>query len=170
MTTEWGCSSKLAFAAFGLASRITGDEDRAIASIDAARRQCVGTDAEFLRAVRLEARERRPPVVAPETAPRPAALAEVSYADWAVLDRVAYRGMSVSEAAEAVGIERREALARLRRGLAAAGTALRHGRQAGHHPEAARGERLGGDLTAGGIGDPAGDGEAETAPLRLDAV
>src|SRR5262249_32493425 len=130
----------------------------------------VTTDAEFLRAVRLEARERRPPVVARGTAPRPAALAEVSYADWAVLERVAYRGMSVTEAAETVGIERREALARLRRGLASAGTALRQGREAGNHPEPARSELLRGDLAARGVGDPARDGEPETAPLRLDAV
>ena len=170
MTTEWACSQELAFAAFGLASRITGDGDRAIASIDAARRQGIVTDAEFLRAVRLEARERRAPVVAPGTAPRPAVLAEVSYADWAVLERVAYRGMSVTEAADAVGVERREALARLRRGLAAAGASLRQSRQAGDHPETPGLERLGGDLAAGGIGDPAGDGQPEAASLRLDAV
>src|SRR5262249_20301697 len=109
-------------------------------------------------------------VVERGTAPRPAALAEVSYADWAVLERVAYRGMSVTEAAEAVGIERREALARLRRGLASAGSALRQSRQAGDHPRAARLERLGGDLAAGGGGDPARDREPETAPLRFDAV
>src|SRR5580765_3884054 len=170
MTIDWGCSPELACAAFGLASRITRDDDRAIASIGAARRQGVATDAEFLRAVRLEARARRAPVVARETAPRPAALAQVSLADWAVLERVAYRGMSAAEAAAAVGIERREALARLRRGLAAAGAALRPGGQAGDHAEASRSERLGGDLAAGGVRDPARDGETEPAPLRLDAV
>src|SRR4051812_22666213 len=109
MTKEWGRSRALAFAAFGLAARITGDDDRAIASIDAASRRDAVTDGEFLRVVRLEARERRPPVAAPGTAPRPAALSDVSYADWAVLERVAYRGMSITETAAAVGVERREA-------------------------------------------------------------
>ena len=97
MTKEWGRSRELAFAAFGLAARITGDDGRAIESIDAASARGAASDDAFLRLVRDEARRRRPPVAAPGTAPRPAALSEVSYADWAVLERVAYRGMSVTE-------------------------------------------------------------------------
>jgi len=169
MTTDERRSSGLAFHAFGLAVLITGDDDRAIASLDAASRTgAVGTG--YLAAVRREARARRAPVADPELLPRPAALAEVSFGDWAVLERVAFRGMTIGEAAVAVGIEKRDALRRLQRALTTAGRCLGSDWQARGDTEAAGSASLGADVAAGRAGDPARDGEAEPAALDSDAV
>jgi hypothetical protein len=155
-------SSELAFAAYGLALRITRDEEQALATLDSvARLSPEATGAVFLRRVRRAARYRR---VAPDpaTAPRPPALSDVSYPEWGVLERVALRGMSVTEAAAALGIERSEALRLLHRGMLAAGGCLGHG-EAGGDAQAVGLDVLGGDLASGGVHDPAGDREPEPA-------
>jgi hypothetical protein len=156
----------LALAAYGLALRITRDEERAVASVEsAARSTSEGAGNVFLRRVRRAARARR--VITPDTAtaPRPPALADVAYAEWAVLERVALRGMSVSEAAAALALPRSEVLRLLHRGMVAAGGCLSGDRQAGDDAQAVGSDVLGFDLSAGGLDDPAGDREPEPAAL-----
>src|SRR5262245_51310927 len=161
-------SSELAFAAYGLALRITRDEQKALASLETATLLSPdATGAAFLRRVRNAARLRR---VAPDpaTAPRPPALAGVALPEWTVLERVAHRGMSVTEAAEALGIERCEALRLLDRGLRAAGDCLggKSGEgQPGGDAQAVRRDVLGLDLAAGGLDDPTRDRKPEPAPV-----
>jgi hypothetical protein len=150
----------LATAAYGLALRITGDETRAVESVEAAlgrRRPSSATPAVFLGAVRAEARTRRAANPDPFTAPRPQRLACVPIDEWAVLERIALRGMSVTEAAEAVGMDRREALLRLHRGLVAAGSGLRGEREASDEPRATGLHRLDRDLAACGLHDATRD-------------
>jgi hypothetical protein len=150
-------------AGYGLALRVTGEPERAAAAVEAADPLSGRGDAEFLRAVRREARALRPDVPwDPETVARPAQLNSLPIADWAVLERVALRGMTVDEAAAAVGIDRREALLRLHRGLVTAGRRLR---QAGDDTDAVRLDGLGGDLAAGGLDDAAGNGQPQAAPV-----
>ena len=158
-------SPELAVAAYRLSLAITRDEERAVASVEAAARRSSDVTDRFLNVVREEARERRSGAPDPATAPRPPALAHVSYADWAVLERVALRGMTATEAAEAVRIDRGEALRRLHRGLVAARGCLLEG-QAGDDAEAVRSDVLRADLAARGLGDPAGDGQPQPAALR----
>jgi hypothetical protein len=150
----------LAAAAYGLALRITRDEERAVESVDAAlerRRPSLETPAVLLGAVRAEARARRARRADPATAPRPQWLASVPIADWAVLERVALRGMSVTEAAEAVEIDRGEALLRLHRGLVAARSGLLGRRQASDEPRAVGRHRLDRELAACGLDDASRD-------------
>jgi hypothetical protein len=149
----------LATAAYGLALRITRDEERAVESVDAAlkRPRASETPAVFLGAVRSEARARRAGSADPATAARPQRLASIPIAEWAVLERVALRGMSVTEAAEAVGIDRREALLRLHHGLVAARAGLLGERKASDEPRAVGRHRLDRDLAACGLDDAARD-------------
>ena len=156
-------STELAFAAYGLALRITRDEEEALATIDSvARLSPEATGAVFLRRVRRAARFRRA-VPDPVTAPRPQALSDVSYPEWGVLERVALRGMTVTEAAAALSIERGEALRLLHRGMVAAGGCLSRERQPGDDAQAVGLDVLGGDLASGRGHDPAGDREPEPA-------
>jgi hypothetical protein len=152
-------ASALAAAAYGLALRTTGDEARAVESVDAAlqRRRASEAPAVFLGAVRAEARARRAGNPDPATAPRPQRLAFVPSDDWAVLERVALRGMPLTEAAEAVGIDRREALLRLHRGLAAARSGLLGERKASDEPRSVGCNRLDRDLAACGLDNAARD-------------
>jgi hypothetical protein len=151
----------LADAAYALALRITRDERRAAASVESALERVADGPVAFLNAVRDEGRLRRAGAPDPLTAPRPANLSGISFADWAVLERVALRGFTVTEAADALGIERREALLRLNRGLVAAGRFLRDRGQTGDDANALRLHRLDRDRAAGGLDDPAGDREPE---------
>ena len=148
MTGDRRRSPELALAAYGVAVLITGSDERAIASLDAASRQSASTGNGYLAAVRRQARLRRAAVADPETLPRPAALSQVSLGDWAVLERVAYRGMTVREAAAAVGIEQRDALTRLQRALTTAGRCLGGNREASDDTEAVRFDGDRGDLAA----------------------
>jgi hypothetical protein len=164
-------SSELAFAAYGVALRITRDEERAVASVESAGPAPGGaTAAAFLHRVRRAARLRRVAPPAAATEPRPPALANVSYREWAVLERVALRGMSVTEAAAAIGIDRREALRLLHCGMLAAGDSLSGERQAGHDPQAVGLDVLGADLAAGGLDDPSRDRQAQSATARPAAA
>jgi hypothetical protein len=165
MTSQNGRSPELAVAAYRLAFGITGDEGHAVASLDAAARRSSDASDRFLDVVRDEARARRVHAPDPATAPRPTALAHVSLPDWAVLERVALRGMMVTEAAEAVGIDRREALRRLQRGLVATRDCLLE-REASDDPQAVRRDVLGPDHAAGSLDDAARDRQAEPAALR----
>src|SRR5262249_44571844 len=129
-------SSELAFAAYGLALRITQDEEQALSTLESVTRLSPdATGAVFLRRVRRAARFRRPGPPDPATAPRPQALSDVSYPEWGVLERVALRGMTVTEAAAALGIERGEALRRLHGGMLAAGGCLSGNRQVRDDPQ-----------------------------------
>src|SRR5262245_23230021 len=157
-------SSELAFAAYGLALRITQDEEQAVATLESVTRLAPEVDgAVFLRRVRRAARFRRAAAPEPATAPRPQALSDVSYPEWGVLERVALRGMTVTEAAAALGIERGEALRLLHRGMLAAGGCLSGGREARGDAQAVGLDVLGGDLAAGGLHDPAPDRQSEAA-------
>src|SRR4051794_25303931 len=97
-------------AAYGLALRITGARELAVDSVVCAAPRAASGRPALFQAVRGAARERRPAVATTPPVARPASLAAVAAADWAVLERVALRGMSVTEAAESFGIDRREAL------------------------------------------------------------
>jgi hypothetical protein len=162
MTFDTGRSPELAFAAYGVARRITGAEEHAIASLEAAAVRPPEPAAAFLWAVREEARRRRVRPHDTATAPRPSWLAQVSLPDWAVLERVALRGMLVSEAAEAVGIDRRETLQRLQRGLVAVRDCLAE-RQPGDDAQSTRHDVLGLDLSTRGLDDAASDRQAQPA-------
>jgi hypothetical protein len=151
----------VADAAYALALRVTRDEQRAVASVESALERLADGPAAFLNAVRDEGRLRRAGAPDPLTAPRPANLSGIPFADWAVLERVALRGLTVTETAEALGLERRETLLRLQRGLVAAGRFLRDRRQTGDDANALRLHRLDRDRPAGRFDDPAGDREPE---------
>src|SRR5439155_24623802 len=112
-------------------------------------------------AVREEARPHRAAAPDPATALRPPRLSSIPIGDWAVLERVALRGMSVTEAADALGIDRRETLLRLHRGLVAARGCLLGDRHAPDDADAVRLEGLGGDRAAGGLDDSTCDRQAE---------
>src|SRR5262245_33751963 len=159
-------SSELAFAAYGLALRITQDEEQAVATLESVTRLAPEVDgAVYLRRVRRAARFRRSAAPDPDTAPRPQALSDVSYPEWGVLERVALRGMTISEAAAALGIERGEALRLLHRGMLAAGGCLSRGGQARGDAQTVGLEVLGADVSAGRLRDPAGDRQAQAAAL-----
>jgi hypothetical protein len=152
---------RLAAAAYGLALRVTGDRERAVESVDSALARLEDGQVAFLNAVREQARPRRTAAPDPATAPRPPRLSSIPIADWAVLERVALRGMSVTEAADAVGIDRRETLLRLHRGLVAARGCLLDDRQAPDDADAVRLEGLGRDGAAGRLDDSTRDRQAE---------
>jgi hypothetical protein len=162
---EVGRPPELAIAAFNLAFGVTGDEGSALVSL----RSVAGRPPEpahaFLRAVRGEARRHRPVAPAPSTAPRPLGLDHIAPLDWAMLERVAFRGMSAGEAADAIGIERPEALRRLRDGLIAHRHHLRElDRQERGDAESPDGKVLRADLAVHGLDDPARDRQPEPAP------
>jgi hypothetical protein len=150
-------------ASFSLALRITGEEDRAVESVAAARR-AHGSRELLIRAVRAEARARRG--CAPASAPvaRPASFAGVAHDDWQVLERVALRGMGASEAAASLELDRREVLLRLQRGLRAARECLAAGkRQLGDDARAVGRHGLCDDRAAGIRDDPLRDRQPEAA-------
>jgi hypothetical protein len=158
---------EFAFAAYGLALHITGDSESALASVELAAERPAPTEAEFFRTVRREARAQRAAAPDPATLPRPSALSCVSLPDWEVLERVAYRGMTVTEAAAAVGIDRGEALRRLQRGLVAAGDCLAREREPGDDPQPAGLDLLGVDPAAHALDDPARDRQPEAAAVDV---
>ena len=155
-------------AAYGLALRMTGAQDLAVDSVARAARHAPDGRPALFQAVRREARERRPSVAATPPVEKPASLAAVAATDWDVLERVALRGMSATEAAESLGMDRREVLLALQRGLAASRDALCD-RQAGDEPNPGRHDGLGGDGASGVRHDPLGDRQAQPAAASLNA-
>src|SRR5438067_13550401 len=104
MREEQGRFPEPAAVAYRLALRITGRQDRALASLEAAARRREPTATAFVNAVRDEARTRRTGAEPdPATAPRPASLARIALDDWAVLERIALRGLTPAETAAALG-------------------------------------------------------------------
>src|SRR4051794_486704 len=101
-------SSELAFAAYGLALRITRDEEAAVATLDSVARLAPDADgAGFLPGCagrRASAAWLRPSLRPRRVRRRPPGSRMRS---WGILERVALRGLTVTEAAAAVGIERR---------------------------------------------------------------
>jgi hypothetical protein len=156
---------ELAIAAYNLAFGVTRDEQSALISLKAVADRPPEPAHAFLKAVRGEARRHRAEAPALSTAPRPLGLDHISPLDWAMLERVAFRGMSAAEAADAIGIERREALRRLHDGLIAHRDHLRrHDRQQGRDPETPDWKVLGPDLATHGLDDPARDRQPKPAP------
>ena len=155
-------------AGFSLALRITGDEDGALTSVVSAARNAVGDRAALIRAVRTEARARRRSVAPDTTVERPASFAGVAPDDWQVLERVALRGMSATEAAASLGLERHEVLSRLQRGLLAARACLAASkRQLCDDARAVGRDGLRGDRAAGVRHDPVCNRQAETTAAPL---
>jgi hypothetical protein len=159
----------LVIAAYGLAVRITGDENRAVEVLEATPLRAAPSPVAYLNAVRRAARRRRPstrPIH--ESATPPARLADLSVADWEVVERVVLRGMSLTEVAQVLEIDRSETLLRLNRGMLAARDRLLGGKPGDDTHSAGR-DRLDGDLPAGRLDDAARDRQAETAPARTAA-
>lgn len=156
-------------AGFGLALRITGgDESRALASVVAAARGAAGDRTTLIRSVRAEARARTRSAPTDEVVPCPPSFAGVAPEDWCVVERVALRGMTATEAAASLGLERSEVLSRLQQGLLAARACLAAGkRQLCEDARAGGRDRLGHDRAAD-IGDDAlGDRQPEPAAAAL---
>lgn len=150
-------------AAYGLALRITSSQERAEASVEAAAAAVGLEPVALLRATRTEARNRRSATPSAPV-PRPAQLHPVAAADWEILERVALRGMTVTEAARDAGFDRREALSRLQRGMVAARAAL----GGGHPCDQAQPVRIDGldrDVAACRLDDAARDRQPEPAPV-----
>jgi len=155
-------------AAYGLALRMTGSPAAAGEAVVRAVRVGGLEPAPLVQAVRAEARQLpgRPQRVAVS---RPDAFHGVALRDWEVVERIALRGMTISEAAEDAGLSRAETIMRLQRGMRAARACLERG-QATADTETPAAHALGGDRATRRLDDPARDRQAETAPLsRLPA-
>jgi hypothetical protein len=148
-------------AAFGLAYRMTGSHASAEEAVLRAARRGPLPPAELVHAVRGEARA-LPGRPVRESVARPEAYHAVALGDWEIVERVALRGMTVTEAAADAGTSRADAMLRLQRGMRAARVALEE-RQARHDAETPAAGALGGDGAAGGLDDPPGDRQAEAA-------
>ncbi len=155
--------------AYGIALRITGSPHVAEEIVCAAAAHVGLRAADLVRATRLAARGRQGGHRAAPV-PRPASLRAVAADDWAILERVALRGMLVTEAARDEGLERREALRRLRRGLVSAREALARAGEPGEHPEAARLDRLGANDAACRLDDAPCDRQPEAAARACVAI
>ena len=167
-TTAVTVSNLDLLAGFSLALRITGDEDRALASVFSAARNAVGDRSALIRTVRVEARARRSSAPPDTPVERPASFAGVAPDDWHVLERIALRGMSATEAAASLGLERGEVLSRLQRGLLAARACLAASkRQLCDDARAVRRDGLRGDRASGVRDDPVRNRQAETAAAPL---
>lgn len=157
-------ADQLVTAAYGLAVRITADEDQAAdVLLQVPFRPSAPTG--YLNAVRRAARTVRPSRGASDAAQRPARLSTISPGDWDVVERIALRGLTVTEVAQLLELDRREVVLRLNRGLAGARAGLLGG-QTGDDPHAARVQRLDGDGAARSLRDATRNRQTETAPTR----
>ncbi len=150
-------------AAYVLAYRITGSQERAEQSVEAAAAGAGLDPAALLRAARTEARQRRPATPSAPV-PRPEQLHAIAAADWDILERVVLRGMTLTEAAADGGFDRREAPSRLNRAMVAARAALRGG-DTRDQAQPVRIDGLDRELPTGSFDDPARDGQPEPTPL-----
>lgn len=150
-------------AAYGLALRMTGTGAIAENVVARAARAAGLEPTPLFRAVRAAARtaggrtERA-------SVPRPDGFHEVASSDWAVVERIALRGMTISEVAAETGLSRADVIARLQRGMRAARACL-EGREAATDAEPSLAGALGGDRAAGRFDDAARHRQAEATPL-----
>jgi DNA-directed RNA polymerase specialized sigma24 family protein len=137
--------ARLGRAAFSLARRICGDDAGAAAAVEQAFAGCGESDDAtgdglVLRRVRQLARAQRrrgPDAPAALDVP-PAALAALPATQWHVLDLVALRGASVSEAATHLQLPEATVLAHLHAGLQGTSALLSGRRQPDDHAEPPR--------------------------------
>jgi len=150
-------------AAYGLALRMTGSDATAGEVVARAARVAGLEPVPLVRAVRTEARAVtcRPDRVG---VPRPHAFQEVDPGDWGVVERIALRGMTVTEAAAATGLSRTDVIARLQRGMRTARACVEGRKAPGDAEPAAAGAR-GGDRPARRLDDAARHRQAEPAPF-----
>lgn len=163
----------VATAAYGVALRITGSEEQAVASVESVTAAGVSLESPgtFVCAVRAEARSRRIPApIARETAARPPQLSQIAIGDWAVVERVALRGLSITETAEALGVDRAEVLRSLNRGLRDARGSLLGDGKARDETHTARDDRLGADRPRRSLDDAPRDRQPEPASRRSAAA
>ena len=166
-------ATAVATAAYGVALRITGDEELAVASVERVTASGISptSPGTFVCAVRAEARaHRNPATVARETAARPSQLSQIAIGDWAVVERVTLRGLSITETAEALGIGRTEVIRALDRGLRDAHSSLIGNRKARDEAHAARNDRLDGDRPARSLDDATRDRQPQAAARRSAAA
>ena len=122
-------------AAFGLAYRVTGSHASAEEAVTRAASRGELDPTSLVHATRQEARALPGQPVA-EAVARPDAYHEVALGDWEIVERVALRGMSVTDAAADAGVARPDAMLRLQRGMRVARSALEQ-RQARCDPKTA---------------------------------
>jgi hypothetical protein len=170
-------ATAVATAAYGVALRITGDEELAVASVERITASGISPSSPgtFVCAVRAEARAHRSPVpIARETAARPPQLSQIAIGDWAVVERVTLRGLSITETADALGIGRAEAIRALDRGLRDARSSLLApavgSGEARDETHAARRDRLDTERPARSLDDATRDRQPETAARRSAAA
>jgi hypothetical protein len=156
----------LVTAAYRLAVRITASEERAVETLESVPFRPSQSPVDYLNALRRQALDRRPPIPPEtETSELPQGLETLSLSDWAVVERVALRGMSLTQVAEVLELDRGEALLRLNRGMHVARTALVGGKR-GDDADSAGLDRLGDDLAASRLDDAPRDRQAEPAAAR----
>ena len=171
-------ATAVATAAYGVALRITGDDEQAVASIERVTASGISPSSPgtFVCAVRAEARAHRSPApIARETAARPPQLSQIAIGDWAVVERVTLRGLSITETAEALGIGRAEVIRALDRGLRDARSSLlaptnRGSGKARDEAHPARNDRLDSDRPARSLDDATRDRQPQAAARRSAAA
>lgn len=152
----------VAVAGYTLALRITGDPTHALAAVACASSFAPGTAGGLIRQIRREARSRasRPGRCA---VPKPAELKALDSGDWELVERVALRGMSITEAAVDLGVPPDEAMQRLSRGLRSARACLEPTRERGQKTNAGWLDRLGNQSSAVALGDSPGNRKPKPA-------
>ena len=150
-------------AAYGLALRMTGSSATAEDVVARAARVAGLEPVPLMRAVRTEARQ---VPGEPERAgvPRPEAFRDVTLEDWDVVERIALRGMTITEAAAGTGLSRADVIARLQRGMRTAGACVESRKETGNAQTAVAGAR-GDDRPARRLDDAARHRQAEPAPF-----
>ena len=141
-------------AAYGIALRMTGSVAAAEEAVARAARGSDLAPGSLVRAVRREARllPGRPEPVG------------VALGDWELVERVALRGMTLTEAAVDAGLSRSDAIVRLQRGMRAACACTERGQAAGD-TQATAARALCRDRSSGRLDDPTGDRQAQAASL-----
>ena len=144
-------------AAYGLASRMTNSRAAAEEAVSRAARRSGLEQTPLVRATRAEARGLggRPQ---PASVPRPMAFHDVALGGWAVLERIALRGMTISEAAAELGVSRPEVIVRLQCGMRAARGCIEQGEVGDDAQATTRAAPLGRDRATRGPDDPARNG------------
>ena len=150
-------------AAYGIALRMTGSVAAAEEAVARAARGSDLAPGSLVRAVRREARL-LPGRPEPVGVARPASFHGVALGDWELVERVALRGMTLTEAAVDAGLSRSDAIVRLQRGMRAACACTERGQAAGD-TQATAARALCRDRSSGRLDDPTGDRQAQAASL-----